>query len=126
MENHIGVTVEGTGLGIFHSSIDGLYSDAEVISAYGIFYNWHAVSSGKLCPAGWSVANVGDWTQLIDYIALQGYRNDPDNPGGLRHWGADGYFWGISQIAQWWSATEHSSNYGWARRIVINKHKSTC
>ena len=157
-------TTEGAYVIYPHSSIDGLYSDAEVISAYGILYNWHAVSSGKLCPAGWSVATDGDWTQLMDYIALQGYPNDPDNPGGAgnalkscrqinspegsdcdtdehprwnadnthhgldafgfsalpggrRHWGADGYFWGIGQVAQWWSATEHSSNYGWARRI---------
>lgn len=157
-------TTEGAYAIYPHSSIDGLYSDAEVVSAYGIIYNWHAVNTGKLCPAGWSVASDGDWTQLIDYIALQGHPNDADNPGGAgnalkscrqinspeggdcdttehprwnannthhgfdafgfsalpggrRHWGTDGYFFGVGQVAQWWSATEYSSNYGWARRI---------
>ena len=35
---------------------------------YGALYNWRAVESGKLCPAGWHVPNEMDWTVLINYL----------------------------------------------------------
>lgn len=32
---------------------------------YGVLYNWHAVNTGKLCPAGWHVATSNEWYSLI-------------------------------------------------------------
>ncbi len=58
-----------------HADIDGLNSDEEVLEAYGALYNWHAVSTGNLCPIGWSVPGDDDWTQLANYIVSQGYPN---------------------------------------------------
>ncbi len=37
-------------------------------SLYGALYNWWAVSSNKLCPIGWSVTNLEDWTTLSTYL----------------------------------------------------------
>ena len=31
---------------------------------FGLMYNWHAVSSGKLCPIGWHVPTDNEWKQL--------------------------------------------------------------
>jgi len=31
---------------------------------HGALYNWYAVETGKLCPAGWHVATDGDWKIL--------------------------------------------------------------
>ena len=42
-------------------------------SKYGAFYNWYAVESGKLCPAGWHVPTEEEWKSLI---ALTGRKAD--------------------------------------------------
>jgi Fibrobacter succinogenes major domain (Fib_succ_major). len=35
---------------------------------YGALYNWYAVNSGSLCPAGWSVPADSDWTKLGKFV----------------------------------------------------------
>lgn len=65
-----------------HNIINGLNSDAEVIEAYGLLYNWYAVNTGIICPEGWRVPSDNDWNQLTDYIVFQGFPNDSDNPNG--------------------------------------------
>jgi uncharacterized protein (TIGR02145 family) len=32
---------------------------------YGALYNWYAVNTGKLCPAGWHVATLDEWYSLV-------------------------------------------------------------
>ncbi len=34
----------------------------------GALYNWHAVNTGKLCPAGFHVPTTGDWNVLTEYL----------------------------------------------------------
>lgn len=36
-----------------------------VTSGVGGYYNYYAVSSGRLCPTGWHVATAQDWNSLI-------------------------------------------------------------
>lgn len=50
-------------------------------SKYGAMYNWQAVSTGKLCPAGWHVPSLGEWIALKNYLILNdyGYNGNPDN-----------------------------------------------
>ncbi len=63
--------------------VEGINSDEEMVAAYGKLYNWHAVNDSRgLCPEGWSVPSDDDWTQLVDYVASQGYPNEWDNPNG--------------------------------------------
>ena len=40
---------------------------------YGGLYNWHAVNTGMLAPAGWHVATHADWTTLQDYCIDNGF-----------------------------------------------------
>jgi len=35
------------------------------INTYGALYNWYAVSTNKLCPAGWHIPDDAEWTTLI-------------------------------------------------------------
>ncbi len=40
-------------------------NDADTYKAtYGALYNWYAVNTGKLAPAGWRVASDADWKTL--------------------------------------------------------------
>lgn len=51
-----------------HSAAEGLESPEEVVAAYGKMYNWHAVGTGNLCPAGWVVPDTADWNQMVNFI----------------------------------------------------------
>ena len=37
---------------------------------YGAYYNWYAVGSGKLCPAGWHVSTDEEWRTLEMYLGM--------------------------------------------------------
>jgi uncharacterized protein (TIGR02145 family) len=51
-----------------HASINGLGSDAEVLQAYGALYNRYAVNTGNLCPTGWHVPTLDEWTALTTFL----------------------------------------------------------
>jgi uncharacterized protein (TIGR02145 family) len=103
---------------------------------YGALYNWHAVNSGKLCPAGWGVPPDEQWTNVNKYLVNypepdiddDNYEGSliPENteksgfdpvPGGARFsnlpGGAgkpgNGYFYYLDKSARWWTSTEHSA-----------------
>jgi uncharacterized protein (TIGR02145 family) len=103
----------------------------EYKNTYGALYNWYAVSSEKLCPAGWHVASEEDWNVLI--INLDGLMNaggrlkakgtanwkipntDATNetgftalPGGYRSF--EGAFNYIGVSGYWWSSTQYNES----------------
>lgn len=105
-------------------------------NTYGALYNWHAVNTGKLAPAGWHVPTDAEWTALTDYLGgttVAGGKlkeigtahwGDPNTdatnevgftalPGGSRHYG--GSFDGIGDSGYWWSATESGAYSAWYR-----------
>ncbi|MBN1184798.1 MAG: fibrobacter succinogenes major paralogous domain-containing protein [Bacteroidales bacterium] len=43
---------------------------------YGALYNWYTVETDKLCPIGWHVPNITDWTELVIYLENNGYNYD--------------------------------------------------
>lgn len=51
---------------------DGAYcwynNDPDMSEAYGALYNGYAVSTEKLCPAGWHVPSDTEWSQLVNYL----------------------------------------------------------
>jgi uncharacterized protein (TIGR02145 family) len=51
------------------------YNDNEANAAiYGRLYTWYAVTDNrKICPAGWHVPSVSEWTILGDYLTNNGY-----------------------------------------------------
>lgn len=50
-----------------------IYNNAGYKDTYGALYNWYAVNTGALCPAGWHVPSDAEWTKLIDFLYNNGY-----------------------------------------------------
>ncbi|HRZ41539.1 MAG TPA: fibrobacter succinogenes major paralogous domain-containing protein [Bacteroidales bacterium] len=103
-------------------------------NVYGCLYNWYAVETGKLCPAGWHVPSYGEWNALIgelnedekpaSHLKEAGTEHwaSPNNasnstgftalPGGSRY-GADGVFGNITKYGNWWSSSLNSTDMAW-------------
>ena len=43
-------------------------NDSANKSAYGVYYNWYAVHTGKLCPSGWHAPSDKEWRALTDFL----------------------------------------------------------
>jgi uncharacterized protein (TIGR02145 family) len=50
--------------------------EATYKNPYGALYNWYTVNTGKLCPIGWHVPSVVEWTILENYLIANGYNYD--------------------------------------------------
>ena len=55
-------------------------------SEYGALYNWHAVNSGKLCPAGWHVPTNVEWAELVNYVGGVDVAGSKLKEVGIIHW----------------------------------------
>jgi uncharacterized protein (TIGR02145 family) len=51
-------------------------TNADSIKKYGALYNWHAVNTKKLAPAGWHVPADTEWDTLQNYLIANGYNWD--------------------------------------------------
>ncbi len=108
---------------------------------YGALYNWHTVSTGNLCPAGWRVPTDADWATLTSHLggdnAAGGKLKESGNsywqnpnagasnesgftalPGGNRQ--ADGAFDNIGTDGFWWSSTSSTTIAAFGRMINYN------
>jgi uncharacterized protein (TIGR02145 family) len=56
-----------------YCNYDNLESNADT---YGRLYNWYAVNTGKLAPAGWHIPTDEDWNILKNYLIANGYNYD--------------------------------------------------
>lgn len=56
-------------------------TDATSQEKWGALYNWYAVNTGKLSPAGWRVATYADWDKLERYLIANGYNWDSTTTG---------------------------------------------
>ena len=114
-------------------------------SVYGNLYNWHAVDTGNLAPAGWHIPTDNEWTELEDFITNDGNSGIEgnalkevgyahwDNDGDPNHLGLDiydftalpggyrdvynGYYGSMGYNACFWSSTEGNSNDAWYREL---------
>jgi uncharacterized protein (TIGR02145 family) len=108
---------------------------------YGAIYNWYAVGSGKLCPAGWRVSTDEDWKILTDYLGGAEIAGGKLKETGDVHWtnlnvgatnssgftalaGGYRYFGGSyaneKRFGYWWTANEATSKSGIARSMHYN------
>ena len=122
----------------WHNSSTGACSWYNNEKTWGTLYNWYAVNTGKLAPAGWHVATHEDWTTLTDYLggddAAGGKLKETGSvlwdspnigatnesgftalPGGFRE--GDGIFSSFGGGGYWWSSTEFDPVNPWARYI---------
>jgi uncharacterized protein (TIGR02145 family) len=109
---------------------------------YGALYNWYAVSTNKLCPAGWHIPGYAEWTTMIN--ALKGgervaggklketgtiHWRSPNKratnssgftalPGGFRN--SNGIFHDIGIYGGWWINTETSAAKAFYRGLVYD------
>jgi uncharacterized protein (TIGR02145 family) len=112
----------------------------------GALYNWYAVNTGKICPAGWHVPTDFEWTILTNQAGGESEAGGMLKETGQTHWmtpnnGAtngtgftalpagnrsDGgtfsslSFYSYLKEGYWWSSTEYSSSEAWLRTMVYN------
>jgi uncharacterized protein (TIGR02145 family) len=125
---------KGAGTYCFYdNSTDSAYQQK-----WGALYNWYAVNTGKLAPAGWHVPTDAEWNTLSTYCggdAIAGIKlkvktgwyngeNGTDEfrfsalPGGYRN--SYGYFNSQSYGGYWWSATEYDASNAYYRCLGYN------
>jgi uncharacterized protein (TIGR02145 family) len=69
--------MENSIWGVLSTGAYCLYNnDSTNKNIYGALYNWHAVSTSKLCPVGWHVPDNNEWTTLENYLIANGYNYD--------------------------------------------------
>ncbi|TRZ75218.1 MAG: hypothetical protein D4R97_02905 [Bacteroidetes bacterium] len=88
------------------SQISSLTNNA---SGAGLQYNWFAVNNNKnLCPAGWHVPSLDEWTSLINSLGGEYDARRKMEEG----FSAEG------QVSQWWSSTEQDTLH--AKSFYLN------
>ena len=109
--------------------------------AYGALYNWYAVNTGNLCPAGWHVATNDEITELVRYTGGSGAAGGMLKETGTAHWNtpnsgatneygflargggkrsSDGVFDFVKVEGNWWTSTEYSTLNGSYFNILFN------
>jgi uncharacterized protein (TIGR02145 family) len=63
-------------------------NEPEYKATYGALYNWFAVNTGKLCPAGWHVPTSDEFTTLIAFNGGEKTAGGPLKEAGTAHWAA--------------------------------------
>ena len=124
---------EGSASCVEYSPDMDACDEVQSLAAYGRLYNGYAVDDARgLCPSGWHVPTDGEWTDLEDHIAAQGFfetestvlklttgwydnGNGTDNfgfsalPGGTRG-SINGGFGNAGFFGHWWSSTSNGGN----------------
>jgi uncharacterized protein (TIGR02145 family) len=122
----------------WYSTTTGAYcnynNSAGNSTVYGKLYNWYAITDNrKLCPTGWHIPSLDEWSTLIDYLGGTDVATKKLMEGGNSHWtGISGtnesgftalpggfrehtaYFLGVGVYGKWWSSTDYNptlSNY---------------
>lgn len=116
-------------------------NDASNGTKYGKLYNWYAINSGKLIPAGWHVPTDAEWTALTTYLGGESvaggklkeagtkYWQSPNTaatnetgfsalPGGYRFY--NGAFVGVGIYGSWWSLSDINTSNAWYRGIYYD------
>jgi uncharacterized protein (TIGR02145 family) len=113
-------------------------------NTYGALYNWHAVNSGKLAPAGWHIPSDSEWTVLSTFLGGESVAAAKLKEAGSSHWtrvnagtnssgftalpagcrSYTGAFVSINEGVAWWSRTQHSDPFSWLRLIYVDEQQA--
>jgi uncharacterized protein (TIGR02145 family) len=114
-------------------------NSASYKAIYGSLYNWFAINTNKLCPAGWHVPTDPEWTTLETFLGGKivaagkmkevgtnnwnstnsGVNNSSGFtglPGGYRY--RAGTFTSIGFLGAMWAATAYDASYAWYRYMT--------
>lgn len=105
-------------------------------ASYGALYNYYVIADNRLiCPAGWHVPTINEWSTLINYLEGETVAGGRLKEKGTAHWaepnkyatdefgfsalpggfrstlGHDGY---IGFAGNWWLSTEDGSLKAWS------------
>lgn len=113
-------------------------NEATYKDTYGALYNFYAVDTRILCPAGWHVPNDVEWSVLSDYVGGEDVAGGKLKETGTLHWmypneGATdeygfkalpggyrydtGPFSYIGMGGTWWTSREYQPESSWAYGI---------
>lgn len=114
-------------------------NDINNVYAYGILYNWYAISDIRnLAPSGWHVASDVEWTILVNYLGGESIAGGKLKENGTTHWvdpnigatnesgftalpagyrGENGGFYRYTTYGCWWSSNEYDSSKAWKQWI---------
>ena len=114
---------------------------------YGKLYNWFAVNTGKLCPAGWHVPSDEEWTTLTNYLGGHDVAGGKMKEAGTTHWlspntGAtngsgftalpggcrssyNGSYEFLGSLGLWWTTTISEYSADGARNILLSYNLNT-
>ncbi len=92
MKENLKSTHDAVGNSISRHCYD---NNTDYCNFYGGIYTWYTLMNGSnssnsnpsgvqgICPTGWHVPSDVEWTQLVDFLATQGYPNELyDGPAG--------------------------------------------
>jgi uncharacterized protein (TIGR02145 family) len=104
-------------------------------NVFGALYNWNTVKTGKLCPLGWHVPALTEWTTMVGVLGDINTAGDKLKEAGNTHWqnifikstndydftalpGGTRLYSGVfpdfgSSYAVWWLSTSYSSLAAW-------------
>jgi uncharacterized protein (TIGR02145 family) len=123
---------------LFFPAYCWMNNDVGYKSALGALYNWYAINTGKLAPAGWHVPTDAEWTVLTTYLGgedvaggklkfVGGYWAGPNtgatNESGFSARGSgcrnsDGTFGDdVGYYGDWWSSSQSNTDTGWYRYL---------
>jgi uncharacterized protein (TIGR02145 family) len=112
--------------------------EATYKNPYGAMYNWYAVNSGKLAPAGWHVPTNADFSVLTTFLGGVSSASGKLKEAGTTHWqspneGAtnesgftalpggerfsNGGFYYNTERGYWWCSTEEEASEAWGRTM---------
>jgi uncharacterized protein (TIGR02145 family) len=114
-------------------------TNADTIKTYGIFYNWYAVNTGKLCPVGWHVPTDSNWMELANFLGRDTLAAPKLKEPGDKHWYNNTettYISGFNALpagyrdyeistmiggqSNMWSSTEEDNNGAWNYQLNSN------
>jgi uncharacterized protein (TIGR02145 family) len=55
-------------------------------ATYGALYKWYTVETGNLCPNGWHIPTVAEWTTLANYLGGDTLAGGKMKETGTIHW----------------------------------------
>lgn len=135
------VTVDATWISLTTPAYCWYNNDAATYeTTYGALYNWYAINTGKLAPAGWHVPTDAEWTILSNYLGGESVAGGKLKEAGTTHWsspntgatnesgftalpgGCRAYngFSNIGNCGYWWSSTSDNTGGAWDRSLFSN------